>query len=276
MEKLSKLQEILRRYDSAVIAFSGGVDSTFLARIAADVTGNNILLVTASSSTYPVRELEESRKLALSLNLKHRVIVSEELDIAGFSENNPDRCYYCKLELFRKITQIASEEGYAVVFDGSNADDVHDYRPGRRALRELGIISPLCEAGLTKQEIRGISAKMGLPTASKPSFACLASRFPYGEKITGDKLSRVGKAEDSLIKLGFHQFRVRSHGDLARIEIESGQMDKAWSMRDELERVCREAGFTFAALDLRGYRTGAMNEALSQTGNIQPGPTDQT
>ncbi|HON11049.1 MAG TPA: ATP-dependent sacrificial sulfur transferase LarE [Chitinispirillaceae bacterium] len=276
MEKLSKLQEILRRYDSAVIAFSGGVDSTFLARIAADVTGNNVLLVTASSSTYPVRELEESRKLALSLNLKHRVIVSEELDIAGFSENNPDRCYYCKLELFRKITQIASEEGYAVVFDGSNADDVHDYRPGRRALRELGIISPLCEAGLTKQEIRGISAKMGLPTASKPSFACLASRFPYGEKITGDKLSRVGKAEDSLIKLGFHQFRVRSHGDLARIEIESGQMDKAWSMRDELERVCREAGFTFAALDLRGYRTGAMNEALSQTGNIQPGPTDQT
>ncbi|NLP03437.1 MAG: ATP-dependent sacrificial sulfur transferase LarE [Fibrobacter sp.] len=274
MEKLSKLQEILSRYDSAVIAFSGGVDSTFLARIAADVTGNNVLLVTASSSTYPVRELEESRKLALSLNMKHRVIVSEELDIAGFSENNPDRCYYCKLELFRKITQIASEEGYAVVFDGSNADDVHDYRPGRRALRELGIISPLCEAGFTKQEIRDISAKMGLSTASKPSFACLASRFPYGEKITGDKLSRVGKAEDSLIKLGFHQFRVRSHGDLARIEIESSQMDMAWAMRGEMERVCREAGFTFAALDLRGYRTGAMNEALNQAGNIQPGAAD--
>jgi len=262
MTKLKKLKDFLLKYDSAVIAFSGGVDSMFLAAVAREVLGDNVLLVTASSATYPDREMKEAVELAGSIALKHRVIVSEELEIPGFSDNSPQRCYYCKRELFLKICQIASEEGYSVVFDGSNADDLNDYRPGRKALAELGIVSPLCEAGLTKEEIRKYSAAMGLKIASKPSFACLASRFPYGEKITAEKLSRVGTAEDALRRLGLRQFRVRSHGDLARIEVESSEMDRAWEIRKELEKICREAGFVYASIDLRGYRTGAMNEVL--------------
>ncbi|NLG15776.1 MAG: ATP-dependent sacrificial sulfur transferase LarE [Fibrobacter sp.] len=262
MDKLKKLQDFLRKFNSAVIAFSGGVDSVFLAAVARDVLGDNVLLVTASSGTYPASEMKEAVELAGLMALKHRVFVSEELEIPGFSDNSPQRCYYCKRELFLKIGQIASEEGYSEVFDGSNADDLNDYRPGRKALAELGIVSPLCEAGLTKEEIRKYSAEMGLRTASKPSFACLASRFPYGEKITADKLSRVGTAEDALRRLGFRQFRVRSHGDLARIEVESSEMDSAWKIRTELEKICREAGFTYVSLDLHGYRTGAMNEVL--------------
>lgn len=263
-QKLDHLNSIIRRYPSALIAFSGGVDSTFLSHVAGKVLENKVLLVTAASSTYPVSEQEEAKRLAASMGLPHRIIVSEETDIEGFADNPPNRCYYCKQELFGKLTRLAKKEGYAAVFDGSNADDLGDYRPGRKAISELGVISPLCEAGLTKEEIRTISRERGLPTADKPSFACLASRFPYGEKITRDKLDRVGQAEEKLKRLGFKQFRVRSHQDLARIEVAPAEMDLAWSIRSDMNEAIKSCGFTFVALDLQGYRTGAMNEALDK------------
>lgn len=260
--KVERLKRIIKRYPSVVIAFSGGVDSTLLASVAGEVLEKRVLLVTASSSTFPPSELKAAKLLAAELGLPHRVIVSEETDIAGFTDNPPERCYYCKRELFSKIRGIARKEGYGTVFDGSNADDVSDYRPGRKALAELGIVSPLCQAGLTKKEIRFLSEKRGLPTADKPSYACLASRFPYGEKITVDKLRRVGNAELALQKLGFRQLRVRSHGDCARIEISLDQLDKGWKKRAEISKACKRAGFVFVAIDTEGYRTGAMNEAI--------------
>jgi pyridinium-3,5-biscarboxylic acid mononucleotide sulfurtransferase len=263
MEKLENLKNIILNSESAVIAFSGGVDSTFLAKVAKDTLGTKVLLITATSSTYPERELQCAKNLAKEIDLLHRIIISEELDIDGFSDNPPDRCYYCKRELFLKIKQIALNENYKFVFDGSNLDDLGDYRPGRRALKELGIRSPLCEANLTKEDVRKYSAYFNLKTAYKPALACLASRFPYGEKITKGKLDRVGTAEEFIFNLGFKQFRVRSHGDVARIEIAEEEMESAWIQRAEIYKICKSAGFVYAALDLQGYRTGAMNEMLS-------------
>lgn len=260
--KLDTLKKNLASFKSAVIAFSGGVDSTFLAKVASEVYDGRLMLVTATSSTYPFYELEEAKTLAKDLGINHRVIVSEELEIPGYSDNPPDRCYYCKAELFGKIVYIAGMEGYEAVFDGSNADDARDFRPGMRAKKEKGVISPLAEAGFTKSDIRYFSEQMGLPTAKKQSYACLASRFPYGEKITKVKLDRLASAEFELRKLGFTQFRIRSHDNLARLEFISEEMDKAWLLRDEIDIICRKAGFIYATFDLKGYRTGAMNEAL--------------
>jgi len=260
--KLKDLHSILKKYRSSVIAFSGGVDSTFLARIAKDIYGDNLLLVTATSSTYPFYELEEAKSLALLLGVKHQVIVSEEIDIPGYSDNPPDRCYYCKSELFGKIRYIAVEQGYEVVFDGSNADDLKDFRPGMKAKSEKGVISPLAEAGFTKNDIRHFSAELNLPTATKQSYACLASRFPYGEKITRVKLDRLAIAEFEVRKLGFTQFRIRSHDNLARFEFIPEEMDKAWVIKDQLTEICRRSGFNYITIDLTGYRTGSMNEVL--------------
>ena len=263
-EKLPKLKNIIAGYKSAIVAFSGGVDSTFLARIAGEVLGQKVLLVTATSSTYPGSELDDSKRIAAMLNLPQRIIESEELQIPGFSENSPQRCYYCKKTLFSHIRKIAEKEGFAVIFDGANADDRNDYRPGARAAKELGIRSPLSETGLSKSEIREFSRFLGLATAAKPSLACLASRFPYGETITKEKLDRVGEAEKSLRDMGFTQFRVRSHGDLARIELTENEIEDGWLKRSSIQAVCKNAGFTFVAIDTQGYRTGAMNEALKQ------------
>jgi pyridinium-3,5-biscarboxylic acid mononucleotide sulfurtransferase len=261
--KLEILKSNLGRHKSAVIAFSGGVDSTFLARVAKDVYGDNLLLVTATSSTYPFYELEEAKSLALLLNIKHKTIVSEEIDIPGYADNPPDRCYYCKSELFGKIKYIASQEHFDVVFDGSNADDQKDFRPGMKAKQEKGILSPLADSGFTKSDIRYYSEKFKLPTSGKQSYACLASRFPYGEKITKIKLDRLAEAEFEVRKLGFSQFRIRSHENLARFEFISSEMAKAWELKDALIGICEKSGFTFTTIDLKGYRTGSMNEVLS-------------
>jgi uncharacterized protein len=264
-DKLIILKALLKEYKSAVIAFSGGVDSTFLARIAKDVFGDNLLLITATSSTYPFYELEEAKSFAKLLGIMHKIIVSEELDIPGYSDNPPDRCYYCKSELFEKIRFIALEEGYEAVFDGSNADDLKDFRPGMKARHEKGVISPLSEAGFTKSEIRHFSGKLNLPTATKQSYACLASRFPYGEKITKVKLDRLAMAEFEVRKLGFSQFRIRSHENLARIEFIPVEMDKAWILKDKLAKICQSSGYSYVTIDLNGYRTGSMNEVLSES-----------
>jgi uncharacterized protein len=244
------------------------VDSTFLARIAKDVYGDNLLLITATSSTYPFYELEEAKSLAGLLGIKHKIINSEELDIPGYSDNPPDRCYYCKSELFDKINFIASQEGYEVVFDGSNTDDLSDFRPGMKAKHEKGVKSPLADSGFTKSDIRHFSGILNLPTASKQSYACLTSRFPYGEKITKEKLERVGKAEFEIRKLGFSQFRIRSHDNLARLEFIPSEMDKAWSIKSQLTEIIKKSGFSYITLDLTGYRTGSMNEVLNETDKL--------
>jgi TIGR00268 family protein len=264
-DKLQLLISRLKEYKSAVIAFSGGVDSTFLARIAKDVFGDNLLLITATSSTYPFYELDEAKSLAAMLGIKHKIIVSEEIDIPGYADNPPDRCYYCKSELFGKIKYIASNEGFEVIFDGSNADDLKDFRPGMKAKQEKGVISPLADSGFTKDDIRYFSAELKLPTASKQSYACLASRFPYGEKITKVKLDRLALAEFEVRKLGFSQFRIRSHENLARLEFIPAELDKAWEIKDKLTEICKNSGFTFVTIDLKGYRTGSMNEVLSDS-----------
>ena len=262
--KKQKLLDLLREMGGCVIGFSGGVDSTFLFAVAARVLGERALAVTATSETYPERELREANELAARIGGRHKVIVSEELDIPGFAENPADRCYHCKRELFTKLRQVAVEEGLPHVADGSNVDDRGDYRPGRRALRELEVRSPLEEAGLDKEDIRELSKAMELPTWNKPSFACLSSRFPYGVTITREKLSVVGRAEEALRDLGLRTVRVRHHGDVARLELGPEEFARVLDgLREEVVSKVKEAGYTYVALDLQGYRTGAMNEALT-------------
>lgn len=263
-EKLKLLQENIRSMGSLAVAFSGGVDSTFLLKVARDVLGDQAVAITATSCTYPERELKEATEFAKSIDAKHIVISSEELEIAGFSENPKDRCYFCKKELFSKIVQIAKEQGVGYVADGSNADDASDYRPGMQAMRELGAVSPLMDAGLTKQEIRILSRQMGLPTWEKQSFACLSSRIPYGERITPEKLSMIDRAETFLLGLGFRQVRVRHHGNIARIEVGSGERARFFEdgVMDRTEEALKAIGYDYVTLDLKGYRTGSMNEVL--------------
>ena len=264
--KLEHLRAALREIGSAAVAFSSGVDSTFLLRVAHEELGERIVAVTARSRSFPMRELDEATAFCRAEGVRHEIIASEELDIPGFADNPPDRCYHCKRELFGKLLAFARENGLAAVLEGSNLDDDGDYRPGRRAIRELGIVSPLHEAGLTKAEIRALSREMGLPTSDKPSFACLASRFPYGERITAAALERVEKAEQWLLdaNLGLTQLRVRSHGNLARIEVPPDAVPRLAARAKEIAAAFKELGFAYITLDLRGYRTGSMNETLPE------------
>jgi uncharacterized protein len=260
-EKEKTLEEILKAIGSAVVAFSGGLDSTYLAYMANKVLGEKAVAVSATSPTYPAFELEEARRAAREIGIDHRIVESDELRIPGFSDNPPDRCYYCKLELFGKLRNLADSLGLEAVLDGSNTDDTKDHRPGRRAGRELGVRSPLMEAGLSKEDIRILSRKAGLSTSEKQPFACLASRFPYFTKITPEKLRTVERAEALLRELGFTQDRVRHHGDVARIELRRDEMAKALApeVAGRIVQALKAIGFLYVALDLEGYRTGSMN-----------------
>lgn len=265
-KKLEDLKEIIRKMEKLAVAFSGGVDSTFLLKVAHDVLDDNVIAVTARSSTYPEREFAEASAFVEKLGIKHIVIVSEELEIEGFSSNPANRCYYCKKELFTKIGDIAAEHGIKYIADGSNIDDLGDYRPGMNAVKELGVVSPLRAANMTKNDIRLLSKGMGLPTWNKQPFACLASRFPYGHEITREKLGMVDKAEQYLLDLGFRQVRVRHHDDVARIEVSPEERKKFFDadLMDSIYAKLKEIGFRYVALDLKGYRTGSMNEAIGR------------
>ena len=263
--KLAALRAELCGLGSAAIAFSGGVDSTFLLRVAKEGLGGRVVAVTARSRSFPARELEAAAAFCRAEGVEHVVLDCEELDIPGFADNPPDRCYLCKRNLFGKIAALARGRGLSAVLDGTNRDDDGDWRPGRRAARELGVRSPLHETGLGKDEIRALSRAEGLPTADKPSMACLASRFPYGERITAEALDRVGRAEDWLRAAfpGLGQVRVRSHGGtLARIEVAPSAIPRLASRAAEIADALRALGFAYVSLDLKGYRTGSMNEPL--------------
>jgi uncharacterized protein len=262
--RLRALKTILEDMGCVVVAFSGGVDSSLLLHVASETLGGSVYAVIASSPTYPGREIRAARALARRLKVRHEVIATNEMENPGFTANPPLRCYYCKRELMTEIRAIADRKGIAVIVDGQNADDVGDYRPGAQAAAELGVRSPLREAGLTKADIRTLSKRFGLPTWNKPALACLASRFPYDTPITAEALLRVERAEDALRKLGFGQLRVRHHDTVARIEVLPDQIIKIArpAVRNRIVAALRRVGYPYVTLDLSGYRTGSMNETL--------------
>jgi len=261
-KKINKLKKILKDMGSLIIAFSGGVDSSFLLKIAENVLGKNVIAVTAKSLTYPRREFEDAKRIARSLNCRQIIIDSNELKIKEFRNNSKNRCYFCKKELFLKLISIKNKYKFNFVVDGTNYDDLNTFRPGLKALKELGIRSPLAEAGLTKEEIRKYSKILNLSTWNKPAFSCLSSRFPYGEEISELKLKKIGKAESFLHSLGFRQVRVRYHYPIARIEIEKEEIPKILqsNIREKMIKQLKKIGFEYITLDLEGYRSGSMDK----------------
>ncbi len=261
-DKFNILKSSLKELESVIIAFSGGVDSTFLLK-AASISGlKDILAVTAVSDSMPEEELSFTREMALDLSIPHRIITTDEMSDENYSSNPPDRCYYCKKELFSKLKRIALEEEFTYILDGSNADDLKDWRPGKRAAEELGVKSPLSDAGLTKDEVRHLSKELALPTWDKPAAPCLSSRFPYGSTITTEALKRVGSAERFIKKFALKDLRVRDHGDIARIEVLPEDFSIIFdpAVRDEIETYLRSLGYKHITVDLRGFKSGGFNE----------------
>ena len=266
LRKYNDLKQMLKDFESVAVAFSSGVDSTFLLYAAKEALGDKVIAVTARSCSFPERELKETKEFCQSYQIRQFIFESEELNIEGFSQNPKNRCYLCKRELFEKIKKIAASEGIAVIVEGSNLDDNGDYRPGLQAVAELGIQSPLRSIGFTKEDIRALSRHFGLPTWNKQSFACLSSRFVYGETISKEKLGMVDKAEQLLLDLGFRQVRVRIHGNMARIEIMPEEFPKliVKEIRNQITTSLKSFGFTYITMDLMGYRTGSMNEVIKK------------
>ena len=265
-KKYQALREYIHSLGSLAVAFSSGVDSTFLLKVAHQELGDKVIAVTATSCSFPKREADEAANFCKANGIRQITVVSEELEIPEFRHNPVNRCYLCKKELFTKIISLAKENGVEYVCEGSNMDDNGDYRPGLQAVAELGVNSPLRHCELYKEEIRELSKQLELPTWNKQSFACLASRFIYGEEINEKKLAMVDKAEQALLDAGFKQLRVRIHGEnLARIEVMPAELERLLSMREAITEKLRDAGFAYITMDLQGYRTGAMNEALKLT-----------
>lgn len=262
LEKLEDLKQILKKMENVAIAFSGGVDSSFLVKVAKDVLGDKVLAITATSSIHPEFEIKDAKIFTAQNRIRHTIFKSEELKNENFKSNPPDRCYLCKKELFSAIKNIANKENIKYILDATNFDDLSDYRPGVKALEELEIISPLKDVKLTKEEIRALSKEMNLKSWNKPAFACLASRIPYGIEITEKRLKMIERAEKYIMNLGISQVRVRYHDKIARIEINKNDNPLLLKHSDEINAELKKLGFTYITLDLEGYRTGSLNEVL--------------
>ncbi len=261
--KYQALAEMVRGFGSVLISYSGGVDSTLLVKVAHDVLGDRAVAATGLSQTYADEEMTEASDIAREMGIEHIMVTTMELTDPRYADNTHQRCFFCKTELYGRLVQVAQERGLAFVLDGTNADDLGDFRPGIRAARELEVRSPLADVGLTKTEIREISETLGLRTWDKPAVACLSSRFAYGDPITVEKLRKVASAESAVKKLGFRGFRVRHHNDVARLEIRPEDRIEAVERADELTEAVRSAGYLHVALDLQGYRAGSQNEVLN-------------
>jgi pyridinium-3,5-biscarboxylic acid mononucleotide sulfurtransferase len=268
-QKWEHLKALLHEMVPAVLAYSGGVDSSLLLRAASEIMGSSLIAVTAVSETYPAGELQSAKNFVRSLGVTHRILPTEELASEAFVQNPPDRCYYCKKELFEKLRKLADTEGITFIIEGSNTDDLKDHRPGGKAAGEYGVRSPLVEAGLSKSEVRELARGLELPVWNKPSLACLSSRIPYGTRITPAILRTIQTAEDHLRAHGFRQVRVRHHGDIARIEVDRPDFARllAGGAADQITAALKELGYTYVCLDLAGYRTGSMNEGISEAGS---------
>jgi len=264
-ERLRELEKMVAPYGSALVAFSGGVDSSLaLAICARALPKKKVLAVTSNNETYLPSELDLARQFVASLGVEHLIVNTRELDDPDYASNPANRCYFCKSTLYSELHRIARERGYACVVDGANADDEGDYRPGRKAAKELRVISPLSAAGVSKAEVRELARRLGLPTWDKPALACLSSRFPYGQEITAEKLAQVARAEEFLREQGFRRVRVRHHGEIARLEVGPEEMERAFALREKISAELKQAGFLYVALDLSGYEPGSLNAALGK------------